>query len=192
MWQRLVSAGVILIGLTMLLYNSYWLTKGLTMYEEPKRMVNQNDIKQEDHRIQKLHEDTPEIGEKIGILTIPKLERSIPIYQGTDEEILKKGVGHYTRSVLPGNNNNAVLSGHRDTVFRGLDKVGKHDTLIVTTKAGEFLYKVKKVRIVDKNDRTVIVPKPKSTLTVTTCYPFSFIGDAPKRYVLVAELLTKK
>lgn len=154
-------------------------------------MLSQAAVKQKHHRTQKLYEDTPEIGEKIGILTIPKLDRSIPIYQGTDEEILKKGVGHYARSVLPGNNNNAVLSGHRDTVFRGLGKVGKHDTLIVTTKSGEFLYKVKKVRIVDKNDRTVIVPKPKSTLTVTTCYPFSFIGDAPKRYVLVAELLTK-
>lgn len=192
MWQRLVSAGIILIGLIIILYNSYWLTKGLTVYEEPKSMLNQTNVKQENHRIQGLHEDTPEIGEEIGILTIPKLDRSLPIYQGTDEEILKKGVGHYARSVLPGNNNNSVLSGHRDTVFRGLGKVSKNDTLIVTTKTGEFLYKVKKVRIVDKNDRTVIVPKPKGTLTVTTCYPFSFIGDAPKRYVLVAELLTKK
>jgi len=162
------------------------------MNEEPKSMLSQANARQENHRIQRLHEGTPEIGEEIGILTIPKLDRSLPIYQGTGEEILKKGVGHYARSVLPGNNNNSVLSGHRDTVFRGLGKVGQNDTLIVTTKTGEFVYKVKKVRIVDKNDRTVIVPKPKGTLTVTTCYPFSFIGDAPKRYVLVAELLTKK
>lgn len=162
------------------------------MYKKPKSMLSQTNVRQENHRIQRLHENIPEIGEEIGILTIPKLERSLPIYQGTNEEILKKGVGHYARSVLPGHNNNAVLSGHRDTVFRGLSKVGKNDTLIVTTKSGEFLYKVKKVRIVDKNDRTVIVPKSKGTLTVTTCYPFSFIGDAPKRYVLVAELLTKE
>ncbi|MFJ7993930.1 processed acidic surface protein [Peribacillus frigoritolerans] len=107
----------------------------------------------------------------------------------TDEDELEKGVGHYAGSVLPGEKDNSVLSGHRDTIFRDLGEVGEGDLLIAKTEAGTFTYKVRKVRIVDAEDRTVIVPKPKATLTVTTCYPFSYIGSAPERYVLVADLL---
>ncbi|RFU67056.1 class D sortase [Bacillus sp. V59.32b] len=136
-----------------------------------------------------LYPERPQKGDVVGELYIPKLEKSLPIYHGTDEDELEKGVGHYAKSVLPGEKDNSVLSGHRDTVFRKLGEVGKGDLLVAKTEAGTFTYKVRKVRIVDADDRTVIVPKPKATLTVTTCYPFNFIGDAPERYVLVADLL---
>lgn len=136
-----------------------------------------------------LYESYPETDDQFGTLTIPKLEVSIPIFEGTDPDQLAKGIGHFENSVLPGENNNSVLSGHRDTVFRQLGEVGEDDLLIVTTSAGDFTYRVRKVRIVDENDRTVIVPKPRATLTVTTCFPFNFIGNAPERYVLIAELI---
>jgi sortase A len=138
-----------------------------------------------------LYPKRPKIGDEIGELYIPKLDAILPIYHGTSEDELEKGVGHFADSVLPGENDNSVLSGHRDTVFRKLGEVGVGDSLIVTTSAGEFEYKVSKVRIVDKDDRTVIVPKPKATLTVSTCYPFQYIGSAPKRYILVAYLASK-
>ncbi|ASB87770.1 Sortase A [Bacillus sonorensis] len=134
-------------------------------------------------------ERTFESGEKIGDLVIPKINARIPIYHGTDEDELQKGVGHFAGSVLPGEDDNSVLSGHRDTVFRKLGEVGKGDKLIVKASYGTFTYRVKKVRIVDADDRTVIVPKPRATLTVSTCYPFDFIGSAPERYVLVADLI---
>lgn len=139
-----------------------------------------------------LYSERPEEGEMIGNLSIPKLDANLPIYHGTDEDELEKGVGHFAGSVLPGEKDNSVLSGHRDTVFRQLGNVGKGDLLVVSTEAGEFTYKVRKVRIVDADDRTVIVPKPRATLTVTTCYPFDFIGDAPERYILVADLIEGK
>ncbi|WP_156874347.1 class D sortase [Planococcus halocryophilus] len=134
----------------------------------------------------------PEVGELMGELLIPKLEASLPIIHGTDEDELEKGVGHFAQSVLPGENDNSVLSGHRDTVFRELGKVGKGDLLTVKTYSGTFTYKVRQVRIVDQDDRTVIVPKPKATLTVSTCYPFDYIGYAPERYILVADLVSSK
>lgn len=140
---------------------------------------------------QALYPDRPGPGEDVGELYIPKLKATLPIYEGTNEDELDKGVGHYADSVLPGEKDNAVLSGHRDTVFRDLGKVGKGDILLVKTSAGEFKYKVNKVRIVDKDDLTVIVPKPTATLTVSTCYPFDYIGAAPKRYILVAYLASK-
>jgi len=132
----------------------------------------------------------PKTGEMMGSLYIPRLEAQLPIYHGTDEDELENGVGHFKESVLPGEKDNAVLSGHRDTVFRNLGQVGKGDELEVTTTAGTFVYKVKKVRIVDKDDLTVIVPKPRAVLTVSTCYPFNFIGAAPKRYILEAFLVS--
>ncbi|WP_051530008.1 class D sortase [Anoxybacteroides tepidamans] len=131
----------------------------------------------------------PKNGERIGALFIPKLNLSLPIYEGVDEAELRKGVGHYPKSALPGKNGNVVLSGHRDTVFRRLKGVGVHDQLIVRTARGEFVYRIKKVRIVGEDDRTVLVEKPRPTLTVTTCYPFDFIGNAKQRYVLIAELV---
>ncbi|RID81749.1 class D sortase [Mesobacillus zeae] len=139
-----------------------------------------------------LYPERPSKGEVIGELVIPKIEASLPIYHGTDEDELDQGVGHFAGSVLPGEKDNSVLSGHRDTVFRKLGEVGKGDLLIAKTTAGEFTYKVRKVRIVSADDRTVIVPKPRATLTVTTCYPFSYIGDAPDRYILIADLAEKK
>lgn len=130
-------------------------------------------------------------GGTIGTITIPELHRTLPIVQGTDSDDLEKGVGHYVRSVMPGASDNCVLSGHRDTVFAGLDTVGIGDRLVVRTRAGSFTYKVRRIRIVHKDDRTVIVPADHAVLTVTTCYPFHWIGPAPDRFVLVADLVDK-
>lgn len=134
--------------------------------------------------------ENPQVGDLMGELIIPKLGASLPIIHGTDEDELEKGVGHYAGSVMPGQSDNSVLSGHRDTVFRKLGKVGKGDEFIVSTADGTFTYRVRQVRIVDEDDRTVIVPKPKATLTVSTCYPFDFVGYAPDRYILVADLVS--
>ncbi len=134
----------------------------------------------------------PPRGMKFGTLTIPVLGRTLPVIEGTDAAQLEKGVGHVSRSALPGQGNNCVLSGHRDTVFSRLGKVRTGALLIVRTSEGEFTYKVRRVRIVHKDDTTVIVPTDHAVLTVTTCYPFSYVGAAPDRYVLVADLIKSR
>ncbi|MFF5814163.1 class D sortase [Peribacillus butanolivorans] len=174
--------------------NAYTLLKGYAIYkwnksETTEATAKHPEIKADTPDEDELYDTRPETGDLIGELYIPKLEATLPIYHGTNEDELEKGVGHFAESVLPGEMDNSVLSGHRDTIFRKLGEVGKGDLLITKTEAGTFTYKVRKVRIVDADDRTVIVPKPKSTLTVTTCYPFSYIGNAPERYVLIADLL---
>ncbi|MBU3160349.1 sortase [Clostridium frigoris] len=105
---------------------------------------------------------------------------------------ITKGVGHFTQSVLPGEKDNCVLSGHRDTVFGKIGNLKIGDQLIVQTSAGIFTYKVKSTRIVHKDDKTVIVHTSKANLTLTTCYPFNFIGDAPDRYIVFANLINSK
>lgn len=99
-------------------------------------------------------------------------------------------MGHFSQSVLPGAKDNCVLSGHRDTVFAELGKLKVGDRLVARTQAGTFTYEISRIRIVDKDDKTVIVPADHAVLTVTTCYPFDYLGSAPDRYVLVADLVT--
>jgi len=133
----------------------------------------------------------PAEGDNVGSLTIPALKQKLPIIEGTGAEELKKGVGHFMLSVLPGEQDNCVLSGHRDTVFSNLGKLNIGDQLIVQTSAGTFTYEIKRIRIVDKDDKTVIVPADHAVLTLTTCYPFQFIGSAPDRYILIADLVAQ-
>ncbi|MBM7703896.1 class D sortase [Metabacillus iocasae] len=192
------AVGTMVLGLWFSTTNVYKFAKGYFIFklnEPTQEVVKKEPAVQPDKAAEEkeeLYPIRPEIGEEMGELYIPKLEATLPIFHGTNEEELEKGVGHFAGSVLPGENDNSVLSGHRDTVFRKLGDVGVGDELIVRTSAGEFQYKVHKVRIVDSDDRTVIVPKPRATLTVSTCYPFTFIGSAPERYILVAHLVSKK
>ncbi|MDC3424499.1 sortase [Aquibacillus sp. 3ASR75-11] len=101
----------------------------------------------------------------------------------------QKGVGHFRQSVLPGVADNSVLAGHRDSVFRRLGELEMGDVIITETNKGAFTYKITKQQIVDKDDRTIIVPSKKPILTVVTCYPFRYVGNAPKRYILTATLV---
>jgi sortase A len=134
----------------------------------------------------------PAEGDNIGSLTIPALKQTLPIIEGTGADDLKRGVGHFTQSVLPGEKDNCVLSGHRDTVFSELGKLKIGDQLIVQTSAGTYTYEIKRVRIVHKDDKTVIVPADHAILTLTTCYPFQYVGSAPDRYILIADSVISK
>ena len=131
----------------------------------------------------------PKHGSFMGSLSIPALNRLLPIYQGTEDSQLSKGVGHFETSALPGEANNVVLSGHRDSVFTKFNRLKIGDNLIVATPDGIFTYQIFKFRIVKADDRTVIVPTPTAILTLTTCYPFIYIGSAPDRYIVSANLL---
>lgn len=202
-WILLICATLFLLGGAYFTTTSaFKLLAGYTIYQYDKKFVKKevaeptitetSATEVNKKKMNKVtYEKQPQQGELMGELYIPKLDQSLPIFHGTNEDELVRGVGHFADSVLPGEKDNSVLSGHRDTVFRKLGEVGVGDELITTTTAGTFTFKVKKVRIVDSNDRTVIVPKTKTTLTLTTCYPFNFIGKAPDRYVLVAELAKK-
>ena len=131
----------------------------------------------------------PTRGDYIGTLSIPALKKTLPIFEGTEDSQLKKGVGHFVGSVLPGARDNSVLAGHRDSVFSQLGKLKLGDKLIVTTATGNYTYQIARFRIVNSDDRTIIVPTTTAVLTLSTCYPFSFIGSAPKRFIVSADLV---
>ena len=131
----------------------------------------------------------PKVGNKLGVLSIPSLGQKFPIVEGTSATELQRGVGHFRGSVMPGGKDNCVLSGHRDTVFVKLGRLKKGDRLVVTTAAGKFTYQINQTRIVHADNKTVVVHSDHAVLTVTTCYPFRFLGSAPDRFVLVADLV---
>ncbi|MBT2569697.1 class D sortase [Planococcus sp. ISL-110] len=133
-----------------------------------------------------------EAGEKTAALLIPKIEQKYSVYWGADEETLEKGVGLYVSDLttIPGEKGHTVLSGHRDTVFTGLGKLEDKDQLMVQYDDETFVYEITDIWITHEDDRTVIVEKDQSTLTLTTCYPFDFIGYAPDRYIVQAELVS--
>lgn len=135
----------------------------------------------------------PASGENVGMLTIPKLDEQLPIIEGTHEDDLAQGVGHYSGTAYPLQNDQIVLSGHRDTVFRRMGELEIGDILTLQLEYGDYSYEIVDTKIVDADDRTIIVPTaPDEVLTVTTCYPFSFIGSAPDRYIITALPVDKE
>jgi sortase A len=136
-----------------------------------------------------VYKKRPAVGEKIGELIIPKLKIKLPIVEGTDEAQLEKGIGHYQTSVLPGEPDNSVIAGHRETKLRDMGQLKKGDDIIIHSDEGTFTFRVTKTWITDKEDRTVIVSLGCPVLTVITCYPFNWIGAAPQRYIVQADLV---
>jgi sortase A len=127
-------------------------------------------------------------GTFLGVIDIDSLKLKVNLFEGTESNALARGAGHYLKSVLPGQSDNTVIAGHRDTVFASLGKIKKGASIVITTRDGIFTYLVTGTRIVGKNDRTVIVPTESATVTLSTCYPFRFIGSAPKRFVVTGAL----
>jgi sortase A len=126
-------------------------------------------------------------GEILGILKLPKLSEELPIVKGITEDALERGVGYYEGTALPNEKDQIVLSGHRDTVFKQLGELQIGDEIEVEMPYGIFTYIIEETFIVEADDRTVIRPTaPLEKLTITTCYPFNFIGNAPQRYIVNA------
>lgn len=125
-------------------------------------------------------------GDAVGTLEIPKLGKTLPIVEGTDPDDLDKGVGHLKNSVWPGQGEQILLSGHRDTVFRNFDQIEIGDPFIVHMPYGTYTYEIKETEIVPEDDTSVIRSMGEEVLVVTTCYPFHYIGSAPDRFVAYA------
>lgn len=206
-WFTVLSLGFIILGIGCMTWAIYsiWTQSGYYSNDDINRTeytVDEDELNDDNMESSSsdsitvqdkaLYSIYPVEGDEIGYLNIPTLNLKLLILQGTGDDELKKGVGHFNQSVLPGEKDNCVFSGHRETAFSQIGKLNIGDQLIVTTSAGTFTYEVNGTRIVDEDDRTVIVPTENAILTMTTCYPFNFIGNAPDRYIVSAELVESK
>ncbi len=138
-----------------------------------------------DYHASNIERDDP----PLAILTIEKLGMKVPIYDGTDEVNLNRGAGRIrgtSRIDVPGN---VGIAGHRDGYFRALKDIAVGDTLDMLTFQGKSEFVVSSITIVDPSDVSVLAPTDDATLTLVTCYPFYFVGHAPKRYIVKGELV---
>jgi len=124
----------------------------------------------------------------LGKIDIPEVGVSAMIAEGDDPRTLKRAVGHISGTALPGDPGNVVLAAHRDTFFRPLRKIQRGDAILLTTWSGSYRYRVESIRVVGPNDVGVLRPTSQPELTLVTCYPFYFVGSAPKRFVVRAGL----
>lgn len=126
------------------------------------------------------------------VLRVPKVGIEVPVFEGTSDLVLNRGVGHVSGTAMPGENGNMAISGHRDGFFRGLKDLHMGDRVEVQRDAETRqvdTYVIDKIKIVLPQDVSVLKPTEKTTLTLITCYPFYYVGAAPERYIVQASLL---
>jgi sortase A len=120
----------------------------------------------------------------LALLRISKIHLVAPVFNGTDDLTLNRGVGRIVGTARVGANGNLGIAGHRDGFFRGLKDLQTGDTISLVTTAATETYVVDNIKIVDPTDVSVLRPESVSSLTLVTCYPFYFIGSAPQRYIV--------
>jgi sortase A len=126
-------------------------------------------------------------GDVLGSIEIPRIGVSVAVLQGTTSRTLRLGVGHINGTALPGEPGNIGIAGHRDTYFRALKDIRKDDEIHLQTAAGITRYDVDFIQITSPSDVGVLAPTAESSLTLVTCYPFYYIGAAPKRFIVHAH-----
>jgi len=128
-------------------------------------------------------------GEMIGRLEIPRVNVSVIVLEGADSSVLDVAAGHIPETALPGLSGNVGIAAHRDTFFRSLREIRAKDRLSFKTPAGIFQYGVESTEVVEPSDTGVLRQNAGEELTLVTCYPFNYIGSAPKRFIVHARQL---
>lgn len=183
---KLIALTIILTG-TIIIGIGLWQLwnierQGEISLNEARAFVREDRVKDTEENFD------PAIGDVSGLLVIPKINAELAIIEGTDPNDLEKGVGHYKGSYYPDENGQIVLSGHRDTVFRRAGELELGDILTVRMPYGNYHYEIVETKVVSADDTSIItLQDSQEELILTTCYPFSFIGDAPDRYIMYAR-----
>ena len=122
----------------------------------------------------------------LAVMTIDKLGIQVPVYDGADDFNLNRGVARILGTAPVDAPGNLGIAGHRDGFFRGLKDIQVGDGIDLLTTQGEVAYAVSSIEIVDPEDVWVLAPTSDKTITLVTCYPFYFVGHAPKRFIVKA------
>jgi len=127
----------------------------------------------------------------MAVLSIEKLKVRVPVFEGTGELVLNRGIGWIAGTARPGavdNSSNIGMAGHRDGFFRGFKDIAIGDSVELTTPGVVSRYVVNNIEIVNPDNVGVLRPRGEPSLTLVTCYPFYFVGDAPQRFIVHAVL----
>jgi sortase A len=175
--QRLfLWAGIVLLGYA----------GGVTAYSESYQRSQSREFE----RAVSASEGTPadlHEGDLVGRLEVPRLGLSVMVLQGIEEATLVVGAGHVPGTPLPGGGGNVAIAAHRDTFFRKLKDIEPGDTIRLSIAARTYKYVVRSTGVVDPEDTRPMESRGEEELTLITCFPFYFVGAAPKRFIVYAS-----
>jgi sortase A len=134
----------------------------------------------------------PVMDDLIGRIEIPRLLLSAIVCEGAESATLRRAVGHIPGTALPGAPGNVALAGHRDTFFRSLKDLRVKDEIQFSTLKGNFTYEVESLAVVEPDNVSSLAPSSENVLTLVTCYPFSYVGSAPKRFIARARQVSPR
>jgi sortase A len=125
----------------------------------------------------------------VGRLSIPSINFSRVVLQGTNNESLAFGPGHISSSSKPGENGNIAIVGHRDSFFRKLGQINKGEIIKLESLSTVQTYIVNDIQITKPKNTEWIENSLDNVITLITCYPFDFVGSAPKRYIVRGKII---
>lgn len=204
-WSRILSLGVGILslgycGFVLLDAHLYETYQGRRFQEALKNLTPSNGgaenlhptplpaVETESNHTQAEIPDIAGRGSSVlGRIEISAIGLDAMIMEGTDAKTLRRSVGHISGTPLPGQQGNVAIAGHRDTFFRALRNIREDDGITLTTLAGSYGYRVDSIKVVEPDDTAVLDNTNTAILTLVTCYPFYFVGPAPKRFVVRAH-----
>jgi sortase A len=125
-------------------------------------------------------------GQAVAVLTVPSLQLVVPVFETDDELSLNRGAGLVAGMGTPDQGGNAGIAGHRDGFFRVLKDIKIGDLIEVRTRIKLHRYRVSSIEIVDATDKSPLADTELPSVTLVTCYPFYYLGNAPQRYIVAA------
>jgi sortase A len=191
---RLLEATLCIAGCSMLVYFVFWVAEAvitqtrLARTFEQSRSVESRSVPPvptfRSAAPKRANADFARPG--ISRLEIPRIGLTAMVLDGASSQTMRVGLGHITGTSSPGENGNVAIAGHRDTFFRPLRRIQEGDEILLETPAKALTYRVSSIEIVEPSDVAILRSHGKDELTLVTCYPFSYLGPAPKRFVVHA------
>ena len=194
---RWIERALLVIGILCLSVWAYaWIDAKYVQYEENRLLDQATTTAAETDALASFHEQEaapkkrrepqPE-GSLVGRVEIPRVGVSGIVLEGVEKKTLRRGVGRIPGTALPEDGGNVGLAAHRDSFFRGLKDIRKNDIITLKTLESTYYYRVDWTEIVLPEDTHVLEDTGVPELTLVTCYPFYYVGSAPKRFVVRAE-----
>jgi sortase A len=133
----------------------------------------------------------PDAGKPLGEIELTRVGVTAIILEGTDDRTLRRAVGHVPGTPLPGQPGNVAIAGHRDTFFRALRNVRQDDEITLMTLQGSYRYRVDSISVVGPEATQVLDNTGGDFLTLVTCFPFYYVGPAPRRFIVRAQRISQ-
>lgn len=193
-WKRAASSLLIVVGVALLAWYAYEIWSRQRAQRRALAELSRLELEAASPAEEAPLEPGPppepprrlEIGDPVGRIRVPSTGVDVVAFEGIDAAILRRGAGHFPGTALPGEEGNVAFAAHRDSFFRGLRHIEPGARVVVETPRGDFRYTVTATRVVVPSRVDVVAPHGRDELTLVTCYPFDYIGPAPRRFVVQA------